>query len=70
MSTYQVTRPFSGFEAGDVLTEADFISVHRARQLVDMRYLTQLSTAASDDDGQPEPSRRRGRKKVTNEQTN
>lgn len=37
---YQVLRDFSGHHKGVVLSDTDFIHARRARQLVDMRYLS------------------------------
>jgi len=37
---YQVLRDFSGHRQGVVLSDADFIHARRARQLVEMRFLS------------------------------
>jgi hypothetical protein len=64
MNTYQVQRPFSDYQIGDTLQETDLISLQRARQLVDQRYLTLVAV-----DEQP-AKRRGGKKKAEDEQSN
>jgi hypothetical protein len=65
MNTYQVQRPFSDYQVGDTLQDGDFVSLHRARQLVDQRYLSLVAV----EDQQP-VRRRGGKKKAEDEQTN
>lgn len=42
---YQVIRDFSGHQAGAILAGSDFIHARRARQLVEMRYLSIMPDA-------------------------
>lgn len=61
MNTYQVQRPFSDHQIGDTLQDSDFISLHRARQLVEQRYISLVAV-----DEQP-TKRRSGKKKADDE---
>lgn len=56
MNTYQVQRPFSDYQIGDTLQDGDFVSLHRARQLVEQRYLSLVAV-------EEQPAKRRGGKK-------
>jgi hypothetical protein len=63
MNTYQVIRPFSDYQAGDTLTEADFLSRQRADQLVSLRYIALVAAIPQS------PRARRGKKEATDEST-
>lgn len=42
---YQVIRDFSGHQAGAILADTDFIHARRARQLVEMNYISVVPDA-------------------------
>lgn len=55
-NSYQVVRPFSGYVAGEVLAETDFVSVRRIKQLVEQRYVVPVSPVATPEATPPEPA--------------
>jgi hypothetical protein len=44
MNSYQVIRPFPGGEVGMILTDADFATLERAKQLADRRFIKPLAS--------------------------
>lgn len=42
---YQVIRDFSGHQTGAILADTDFIHARRARQLVEMRFISAVPDA-------------------------
>jgi hypothetical protein len=47
MNSYQVIRPFSGGEVGAVLSDTDFATAERAKQLVERRYLKPVAATGT-----------------------
>lgn len=47
MNSYQVVRPFPGYEVGTVLTDADFATGTRVKQLMERRYLKPVAATGT-----------------------